>query len=118
MTDKDGVYTPLHVSPAIRASEMTLLVTLGPGVQSLEPGEFGIIHGDYRMPLDNCEYLLDFNHEDYGSIKWCLFKKKKKERCFIAGHRSIFAGSSGHAVGWPNGCAHHCTCQALTATAS
>lgn len=82
LTDKDGVYTPLHVSPAIRASETTLLVTLGPGIQSLEPGEFGIIHGDYRMPSDNCEYLLDFNHEEYGSTKWCLFKKKKRKMLY------------------------------------
>lgn len=71
LTEKNGVYTPSHVTPAISTSEITLLVTLGPGIQSLEPGEFSgsvfyvcVFHGDYCMPLHSCEYLPDFNDEE------------------------------------------------------
>lgn len=61
-----------HITSATSASDMTLLVTPGPDIQSLEPDEFRIIHGEHFLPLDSCEYLLDFNKEEHGSIKWCL----------------------------------------------
>lgn len=40
-----------------------------------EPGEVGITRGEYCTPSESYEYLLDFSDEEYGSIKWHLFKK-------------------------------------------
>ena len=76
LTDTNGVYTPSRDSCAIGVIEIILPVSFGPGVQCLEPCEFEIMHGDYRMPLDSCEHLPN-SSEEHRSIKWCLFKKER-----------------------------------------
>lgn len=97
--------TQSHVTPAISASEIILPVTFGPGIQSPEPGEFGIIHGEYCMPLDS-EYLLDFNNEELWEHKLVLLKK-------MLCHWTLkhLGYSSGHSEA---GCGHghRCACQA------